>query len=73
MAIATHSARIVGPVSYTAAPGSVKQVPLGPCLLETLDGLTIDLIWGASGQNCATLPATDMASALDQGNLVLLD
>lgn len=73
MTISTHSARITGPVTYQAANGGLRQIPLGPCLVELADGSLVDIIWGNSGQRCAALPTVDVAAAQQQGHLVLLD
>lgn len=73
MTITTHSARITGPVSYRAAGGSIEKIPLGPCLVETVDSRSIDIIWGAQGQSSAALPLHEVETAQDHGNLVLLD
>jgi hypothetical protein len=69
----THSARITGPVPYMVSEGRHRNIPLGPCLVEQGDGPLVDIIWGASGQNCAALPVEDMESAEGSGHLVLLD
>ncbi len=73
MARTTHSARITGPVPYLAGEGRRRNIPLGPCLVEEGDGPLVDIVWGASGQNSAALPVEAMASAKDNGHLVLLD
>jgi len=73
MARTTHSARITGPVPYLVSEGRHRNIPLGPCLVEQGDGPLVDIIWGASGQNCAALPVEDMESAEGSGHLVLLD
>jgi len=73
MARTTHTARITGPVSYLVSEGRHRNIPLGPCLVEQGDGPLVDIIWGASGQNCAALPVEDMESAEGNGHLVLLD
>ncbi len=73
MAHTTHSARITGPVAYLAHDGRQLTIPLGPCLVEQGDGSLFDIIWGATGENCAALQAEALASARDGGQLVLLD
>jgi hypothetical protein len=73
MTLITRSARITGPVPYTAANGVEHHIPLGPCLIEQLDHHLIDIIWGASGQRSAALPVEDVAAAQHTGNLVLLE
>jgi len=73
MDITTHRARITGPVSYRADTGRRHKIPIGPCLVESLGGRRVDIIWGARGQSCAALPIEDMEAAQDHGHLVLLD
>ena len=73
MALITRNARITGPVPYKAANGVQHHIPLGPCLVEQLDGRLIDIIWGASGQRSAALPLKEVEAAQDTGSLVLLD
>jgi hypothetical protein len=69
----THNARITGPVSYTAAGGTARTIPLGPCLVEQVDPQLVDIVWGARGQRSAALPLREVVAARDLGNLVLLD
>ena len=69
----TQSARITGPIRYTAEDGRSHAIPLGPCLVEPLDDRLIDIIWGADGQRSAVFPTEDVESARSQGNLLLLD
>jgi hypothetical protein len=71
--ISTRCARIVGPVSYRSSAGHLETIPIGPCLVETLDGRSIDIIWGDRGQRCAAMALEAMAAAQDEGHLVLLD
>ena len=73
MALSTHSARITGPVRYVASSGRKLKIPLGPCLVEQGGGLWVDIVWGASGQNCAALPLPALESAEEGGHLILLD
>jgi len=73
MARTTHSARVTGPISYVASSGKPSRIPPGPCLVEQGDDHQADIIWGARGQNCATLAAEVLANAEDSGQLVLLD
>ena len=73
MSITTQHARIIGPVSYTAGSGKMQHIPIGPCLVERLQGRCIDIIWGARGQRSAALPIEQMQAAQDCGNLLLLD
>ena len=71
--MATHSARITGPILYKAPDGHAHNIPLGPCLVERLDDRLIDIIWGKDGQRSAALPSEEVESAEQQGNLILLD
>lgn len=73
MAITTHTARITGPVSYRAASGRAVRIPLGPCVVERMDGPLTDIVWGSRGQSCVALPSEAVQAAQDQGHLVLLD
>jgi len=73
MAITTHTARITGPVSYRAASGRTVNIPLGPCVVESMDGPLTDIVWGSRGQSCVALPSEAVQAAKDQGHLVLLD
>lgn len=73
MTITTHSARITGPVPYVAASGRRQHIPIGPCLIESRGGPSIDIVWGADGQSCVMLPVEEMQAAQYRGSLVLLD
>jgi hypothetical protein len=73
MARTVHNARITGPVTYVAGSGRQLTIPLGPCLVEQLDEKLTDIIWGAQGQRCATLPSSEVANARESGHIVLLD
>ena len=73
MSISTHTARITGPVTYVAANGRRMSIPLGPCVVERVDGALTDIVWGTRGQSSAALPSEDVQAAQDQGHLVLLD
>ena len=73
MTRSTHSARITGPVAGFQSDGKQRNIPLGPCLVERGDGPLVDIVWGASGQNSASLPVEALASAANSGHLVLLD
>lgn len=73
MARTTHSARIMGPVAYLATSGKQLKIPLGPCLVEQGDGRVVEIVWGATGQNCTTLPSTDFERAEDSGHFVVLE
>lgn len=73
MSITTHSARITGPVSYLAAGGQHQQIPMGPCLVESEGGPSVDIIWGEQGQSSAALSIEALKAAWATGTLVLLD
>jgi hypothetical protein len=73
MIISTHSARITGPVPYMGSDGSVSNIPLGACLVEQVDGKSVDIVWGESGQRSAALPMDEVEAAEGHGYLILLD
>jgi hypothetical protein len=73
MDISTHRARITGPVPYLAGSGRKQNIPIGPCLIESLGGRNVDIIWGVRGQSSAALPIEEIEAAKDLGHLVLLD
>ncbi len=73
MAHTTYSARITGPVHYLGEGGRDAVIPLGPCLVEQLDGRSVDIFWGDSGDETADLSFEAIRIAEDCGNLVVLD
>ena len=73
MSRTTHSARIVGRVTYVATGGRELKIPLGPCLVEQGDGYLVDIIWGPNGQISTRLSPTEFESAEESGHLVVLD
>lgn len=73
MTITTHTARITGPVTYFAPNGRRVNIPLGPCVVERMDGPLTDIVWGTRGQISAALSSEAVQAAQDQGHLVLLD
>lgn len=73
MAHTTHSGRITGPVHYLRAGGDDAVIPLGPCLVEQLDGHSVDIFWGESGDKTAVLSFEALEAAEDSGHLVVLD
>ncbi|MEO8299936.1 MAG: hypothetical protein ABI574_19260 [Burkholderiales bacterium] len=73
MDITTHHARITGPVSYRAGTGRKQNIPIGPCMVESVGGRSIDIIWGDRGQSSVALPVEEIEAAQDHGHLVLLD
>jgi len=66
------SGRVVGPVAYSQRGGKQANIPLGPCLVEPIDGQRVDVIWGTRGQHSAALSLPDLRAATASGNLVLL-
>jgi hypothetical protein len=73
MDITRHRARIVGPVTYRAGTGRRQNIPIGPCLVESIGGRSIDIVWGTRGQSSVALPVEEIEAAQDHGHLVLLD
>lgn len=73
MDMATHRARITGPVTYLAGGGRKQNIPIGPCLVEMLGDQSIDIIWGSRGQSSVALPVEEVEAARDKGHLVILD
>jgi hypothetical protein len=73
MDISTHRARITGPVTYVAGNGRKQRIPIGPCLVESLGGRNIDIVWGTRGQSSVALPAAQIEAARQEGHLQLLD
>ena len=73
MDLTTHHARITGPVPYRAGSGRKQNIPIGPCLVERIGAMSIDIIWGARGQSSVALPIEEIKAAREQGHLVLLD
>ncbi|PTT79754.1 hypothetical protein DBR42_20775 [Pelomonas sp. HMWF004] len=73
MAVTTQHARITEPVPYRANSGRLQRIPVGPCLVEQLDGESVGIIWGASGQSSVALPVEQVEAARGSGQLVLLD
>jgi hypothetical protein len=72
MSITTHYGRITGPVEYTTAGGRTLKIPIGPCIVETADGRSFDISWGARGQSSTALPLQAFQIAQEQGFVVLL-
>ncbi len=73
MAHTTHSGRITGPVHYFGEGGHDALIPLGPCLVEQLDGRSVDIFWGDSGDETAALSFEALEAAENNGSLVVLD
>lgn len=68
-----HSGRITGPVHYLGEGARDSLIPMGPCLVEQLDGRWVDIFWGESGDETAALSCEAIRVAEDSGNLVVLD
>jgi hypothetical protein len=73
MEITSQRARITGPVPYLNGSGRRQNIPMGPCLVESLGGRCIDIIWGTRGQRSVALPVEEVSQAQDHGHLVMLD
>lgn len=73
MNMTTHTARITGPVTYLAANGRKLNIPIGPCMVECMNGPLTDIVWGSRGQSSVALPSEAVRAAQEQGHLVLLD
>jgi hypothetical protein len=71
--LTTHRARITGPVAYRSGSGRKQNIPIGPCLIESMGGRSIDVIWGSRGQSSVALTLDAIKAARDDGHLVLLD
>jgi hypothetical protein len=69
----THTARVIGPITFVAPNGRTRTIPIGPCLIEELEGDRVDLVWGVAGEKSAVLPSTETARAEREGRLVMLD
>lgn len=73
MSHTTHSARVTGPIAYLSSGGRRANIPLGPCLVEELDGDRVDIVWGAHGERSTVVPVQVIEAAEESGHLVLLD
>lgn len=69
----THTARVTGPITFVSPNGRKQTIPIGPCLLEELDGDCVDLVWGPAGDRSAVMPSVEAERAEREGKLVLLD
>ncbi len=72
MAHGMQHARISGPIQY-GSKGVLRELPLGPCLLERIDDGHVDIIWGDRGEHSAELSASEVKRAADDGDLDLLN
>ncbi|MEO8526675.1 MAG: hypothetical protein ABI460_18250 [Caldimonas sp.] len=58
----------------SALPGEgSRRRQLGPCLIEQLDGRSVDIWWGESGDETAALSFEALEAAEEQGHLVVHD
>ena len=73
MAHTTHGARVIGPLHYLASGGVSASIPLGPCLVEQVDGRSVDICWGDIGDQYAKLSFEELEAAEGKGLLVILD
>lgn len=64
MSRTTYSVRTTGPLHYTTSSGKPADVPLGPCLIEQLDGQRADIVWGPSGEKSAELTFKELEAAV---------
>jgi hypothetical protein len=58
---------------YVAVGGRMQNIPAGPVLIESFGKQSIDIVWGAEGQNFVSLPVEVVETAREDGKLVLLD
>jgi hypothetical protein len=73
MDIHTHHARITAPIAHRTGKGRKQNIPVGPCLIESMVSPSIDVIWGEQGERSAALPSAEVEAAQHHGQLVLLD
>jgi len=73
MDLTTHSARIIDPDSYRLDTNRLQNIPTGPCLVESLNGRLIDIIWGTRGQNSVALPIEMIKATHDDRHLIWLN
>jgi hypothetical protein len=69
----THPAHIAGPVACRGGTGRQQKIPFGPCLVETVDRQSIEVVWRARGERSASLPLKEVVAARHLRHLVLLD
>ena len=72
MAHTTRSARITG-CSLFERGGRDALMLLGPCLMDPLDGRSVEIFWGNSGDETADLSFEAIQVAEDCGDLVVTD
>ncbi len=73
MTYTTHTGRITGPVLYRGKEGGEAMIPLGPCLVEQHNGLSVDIFWGEDGDETAALSSDAIRVAEICGSLTVLD
>ena len=73
MSHTTSSARITGPVHYSGEGGHDALIPVGPCLVERLDGGSVHIVWGENGDKTASLSFQALEAAEDNGHLIVID
>ena len=73
MDITTRRAQITGPVCFRGGSGRKQVIPIGPCLVESIGGRLVEIVWGTRGQSSVALPVEEVESARACGHLVLLD
>ncbi len=73
MAHTTHIGRITGPVHYSGHGGGAAVVPLGPCLVEQVEGRMVIVFWGENADEAAALSFEAVEAAEGNGHLVVLD
>ncbi len=69
----THNARVTTPMPYVAMGGRMQNIPIGPVLIESFGKHSVDIVWGADGQNVVSLPIEVVEIARDDGKLIVLD
>lgn len=68
-----HPARVTDPFAITGTDGRTHKIPVGPCLIDELEGDLVDLVWGKAGEKSAVVPTIEAERAERAGKLVLLD
>jgi hypothetical protein len=69
----TRNARLLAPLQFQDPDGTAVQVPAGECLIEQVDDASVDVIWGAEGENSITVSLDAVKAAAEEGTLVLVD
>lgn len=68
-----RSASLRGRLLEQRADGEAAAIPPDPCLVEQLDAERVTVVWGETGEFSSVLRAKDVAQAVAEGDLVLLD